>query len=226
MPSYKSRQNTTEEGGGDKDCRRKREKWGEMVEENRGDPQWWKAKAHPASEFEDFFHSLLLLLLLFDSSFSSYTHSPFLKHPSLCERIILLLSLQFGTVLPRFCLFFLGSKEESLQIYQQLRGSHAGHTSSRSVPERDVLSAVVAGHGLPVALMHRAAAVCDNSSVLLLSTNDPFWAPAITFIPVNSERYIPDTTKSSYEDRKHFTSLSKTWPTALWGAQDQTAFQN
>lgn len=31
------------------------------------------------------FHSLLLLLLLFDSSFPDHAHSPFLKHPSLRE---------------------------------------------------------------------------------------------------------------------------------------------
>lgn len=52
------------------------------------------------------FHSLLLLLLLFDSSFPNRAPSPSCSTLLWVERITQLLCLQFGTVLPRFVLFF------------------------------------------------------------------------------------------------------------------------
>lgn len=94
------------EEGGDTDCWRKKKSEG----------RWWRKQRQSHSGGKPK-HILLRSLRIFFIVYyccccclipaSSYTHSPFLKHPSLCERIILLLSLQFGTVLPCFCFIFL-----------------------------------------------------------------------------------------------------------------------
>lgn len=77
-----------EEGGGEErtDCwegKMKRE--GRSWWKNSGNPAVVESQAHSASALQKkkknmslrVFHSLLLLLLLFDSSFPNYAHSPF-----------------------------------------------------------------------------------------------------------------------------------------------------